>query len=159
MTTTTPTAPGAVVHSTFVVERTLDHPVARVWQAFADPAQKNAWFGTSEAWTTIEDTDDFRVGGTAVSEGEFHGGPVSRYVATYTDLVDQQRIVLTYDMWVDGAHLSTSIATYELAPVGDARTALRYTEQGAHLDGLDTPGQREQGMRGIFDTLAAYLAG
>ncbi|MBD7919290.1 SRPBCC family protein [Cellulomonas sp. Sa3CUA2] len=149
----------STVHSTFVVERTFDAPVDRVWEAFADPAQKHEWFGTSDDWTTVEDTDDFRVGGTAVSEGEFHGGPVSRYVATYTDLVEQQRIVLTYDMWLDGAHISTSLATYELASEGEARTSLRYTEQGTHLDGLDDPAGREEGMRGIFDTLAAYLAG
>lgn len=149
----------SVAHSSFVVERALDAPVARVWQAFADPVQKHEWFGTSDDWTTVEDTDDFRVGGTAVSEGEFHGGPVSRYVATYTDLVDEERIVLTYDMWLDGAHISTSLATYELAADGDGRTSLRYTEQGVHLDGLDSATQREEGMRGVVDTLAAYLAG
>jgi len=154
-----PAPTGSVVHSTFVVERAFDHPLARVWQAFADPAQKHAWFGTSDDWTTVEDTDDFRVGGEAVSEGEFHGGPVSRYVARYTDVVEQQRFVLTYDMWIDGTHISTSVATYELAADGPDRTTLRYTEQGTHLDGLDDPAQREEGMRGIFDTLAAYLAG
>ncbi|ADG73774.1 Activator of Hsp90 ATPase 1 family protein [Cellulomonas flavigena DSM 20109] len=152
-------APRSVVHSTFVVERAFDVPVARVWQAFADPVQKHEWFGTSDAWDTLEDTDDFRVGGTAVSEGEFHGGPLSRYVATYTDIVDEQRVVLTYDMWLDGVHISTSVATYELTADGPDRTSLRYTEQGTHLDGLDDPAGREQGMRGIFDTLAAYLAG
>ncbi|GIG38681.1 SRPBCC domain-containing protein [Cellulomonas phragmiteti] len=155
----TTATPRSVVHATFVVERTLDAPVARVWQAFADPAQKHEWFGTSEQWRTVEDTDDLRVGGTAVSEGEFHGGPVSRYVATYTDVVDEQRIVLTYDMWLDGTHISTSLATYELTPDGETRTSLRYTEQAAHLDGLDDPAGRKEGMRGVVDTLAAYLAG
>lgn len=155
----TTTSSGSVVHSTFVIERTFDAPLARVWQAFADPAQKHEWFGTSDDWTTVEDTDDFRVGGLAVSEGEFHGGPVSRYEARYTDIVDEQRIVLTYDMWLDGAHISTSVATYELAADGPDATTLRFTEQGTHVDGLDSPASREEGTRGIFDTLAAYLAG
>ncbi|WP_136518694.1 SRPBCC domain-containing protein [Cellulomonas telluris] len=158
MTGTTPTQARSVAHSTFVIERTFDAPVARVWQAFADPEQKHAWFGTSDDWTTTEDTDDFRVGGTAVSEGEFHGGPVSRYVATYTDVVEHERFVLTYDMWLDGAHISTSVATYELAADGD-RTHLRYTEQGVHLDGHDSAEQREEGTRGIFDALAVHLGG
>ena len=30
---------------------------------------------------------------------------------TYTDIVELQRIVFTYDMWIDGQHLSTSITT------------------------------------------------
>lgn len=157
--TSTTAVPRSAVHATFVIERTFDAPLARVWQAFADPAQKHEWFGTSDDWTTVEDTDEFRVGGTAVSEGEFHGGPVSRYVATYTDIVDEQRIVLTYDMWLDGTHVSTSLSTYELAADGEDRTTLRYTEQGVHLDGVDSPAGREEGTRGIFDTLAAYLGG
>jgi len=156
---TTTTAPRSVIHADFLIERTFDAPLARVWQAFADSTQKHEWFGTSDDWTTVEDTDDFRVGGTAVSEGAFHGGPVSRYVATYTDIVEEQRIVLTYDMWLDGRHVSTSLSTYELTADGDERTALRYTEQGVHLDGIDSPAGREEGTRGIFDVLAAYLAG
>ena len=155
---TSTTTPRTAVHATFVVERELDAPVARVWQAFADPVQKHEWFGTSDDWTTLEDSDDFRVGGTAVSEGDFHDGPVSRYVATYTDIVEHERIVLTYDMWLDGRHVSTSLSTYELTPAGEDRTALRYTEQGVHLDGIDDPAGREEGTRGVFDTLARYLA-
>ena len=156
---TSTTTPRTAAHVTFVVERELDAPVARVWQAIADPVQKHEWFGTSEDRTTLEDSDDFRVGGTAVSEGDFHDGPVSRYVATYTDIVEHERIVLTYDMWLDGRHVSTSLSTYELAPAGEGRTALRYTEQGVHLDGIDSPAGREEGTRGVFDTLAAYLGG
>lgn len=156
MTGTTQTR--SVAHATFVVERTLDAPVARVWQAFADLEQKRAWFGAGDGWAKTEESDDFRVGGTAVDEGAFHGGPVSRYVATYTDVVEHERFVLTYDMWLDGAHISTSVATYELEAEGD-RTHLRYTEQGVHLDGHDTAEQREQGTRGIFDALAAHLGG
>jgi uncharacterized protein YndB with AHSA1/START domain len=145
-------------HSTFVIERAFDAPVARVWRAFADPAEKRAWFGTGEGWAKTVESDDFRVGGTAVDEGAFHGGPVSRYVATYTDVVEHERFVLTYDMWLDGAHISTSLATYELEADGD-RTLLRYTEQGVHLDGLDSAAQREEGTRGVFDALAVHLGG
>lgn len=156
MSTTTGTR--SVAHSTFVIERTFDAPVARVWQAFADPAQKHAWFGAGEGWTKTEESDDFRVGGTAVDEGRFHDGPVSRYVATYTDVVEHERFVLAYDMWLDGAHISTSVGTYELAPDGD-RTQLRYTEQGVHLDGHDTAEGREEGTRLLFDALAVHLGG
>ena len=56
---------------------------------------------------------DFRVGGRDVAEGTFHDGPVSRYEATYTDIVEHARIVTTYDMWIDGVHMSTSVASLE----------------------------------------------
>ena len=41
----------------------------------------------------------------------------------------------------------------------DAGTRLTYTEQGAYLDGLDTPEQREEGTAQLLDALGASLDG
>ena len=38
-------------------------------------------------------------------------------------------------------------------------TRMVYTEQGAFLDGHDTPAQREHGTRELLDNLAAELEG
>ena len=55
------------------------------------------------------------------------------------------------------ARISASVATVELTP--DSRgTRMVYTEQGAFLDGHDTPAQREHGTRELLDNLAAELA-
>lgn len=54
---------------------------------------------------------DFRVGGLDVAEGTSQDGPVSRYEATYTDVVEHVRIVTAYDMRLDGVHMSTSVAS------------------------------------------------
>jgi uncharacterized protein YndB with AHSA1/START domain len=70
-------------------------------------------------------------------------------LATYTDIVELQRIVFTYDMWVDERHLSTSLTTIALEPEGD-QTRLTYTEQGVHFDGLDSVEGREEGTRGLL---------
>ena len=45
-------------------------------------------------------------------------------------------------MKIDGARISVSLATVTIEPA-DGGAELTYTEQGAHLDGLDTPAQRE----------------
>jgi uncharacterized protein YndB with AHSA1/START domain len=71
--------------------------------------------------------------------------------------VDLRRIVFTYDMWIDGQHLSTSLTTIALERDGD-QTRLSYTEQGVHFDGLDSAEGREAGTRGILDQLGSYLA-
>lgn len=34
----------STVHTTFTIERRLDHPTARVFRAFADQQAKAAWF-------------------------------------------------------------------------------------------------------------------
>jgi hypothetical protein len=61
-------------------------------------------------------------------------------------------------MWVDGRHMSTSIATITLEPEGDG-TRLTFTEQAVHLDGLDTVEGREEGTRGLLEALGAYVTG
>jgi hypothetical protein len=60
-------------------------------------------------------------------------------------------------MHLDENRISVSLGTVELKPEGEG-TRLTYTEQGAFLDGLDTPEQRQQGTGGLLDALGAELA-
>lgn len=156
-TTNTPDATAhSVAHASFTVTRDIPVPPARVFAAFADPAQKAAWFGDPENFATDERSFDFRAGGREVEDGQWHGGPRSRFEATYTDIVENERIVYTYDMWIDGQHISTSLAALEFEAI-DGGTRYTQTEHGAHLDGFDDGAMREQGTRQIVETLAAYL--
>ena len=152
------TATSTVAHATFVVDRTFDAPLDRVWDAFAVPEQHAQWFGSDPGFDETEASEEFRVGGQAVQDGRWHDGPTSRYVATYTDIVDRVRIVSTYDMWVSGEHLSTSLTTTEFSAVEGGGTRITYTEQGVFLDSTEDGSQREAGFQGIFDVLARYLA-
>jgi uncharacterized protein YndB with AHSA1/START domain len=128
-----------LAHAGFTLTRDYPAPVERVWDAFADEAQKLAWWGAGDAVEPGEWAFDFRVGGRDVAEGRFHNGPVSRYEATYTDIVEHHRIVTTYDMWLDGVHMSTSVASLEFEPFW--------------ADGKD----REQGTLGLLEALGNYL--
>src|SRR5919198_6226755 len=143
-------------HATFVLERSYPVTVEAVWHALSDNAAREQWFSGGPEFDVHDKSHDFRVGGQAVEEGQWHGGPRSRFEATYTDIVEHQRIVFTYDMWADERHMSTSITTIVLEPVSDG-TRLTYTEQGVHFDGLDTVEGREAGTRGLLDNLAAVL--
>lgn len=149
-------------HATFVLERDYPVPVERVWEAFADPEVKAKWFG-SDDFVEVERTDDFRVGGVSTDDGR-HGidGPLSQFRATYTDIVEHQRIVYTYDMWLDGVHASTSITTILFEP-NDRGTRLSFTEQGVHLDGVHGPGPdaaagREEGTGQLLEGIARLFA-
>jgi uncharacterized protein YndB with AHSA1/START domain len=146
----------SVAHASFSIERDLPVPPARAFLAFSDPAEKAAWFG-GDGWETTEAALDFRVGGREVDEGVFHGQTVSRFEAVYTDIVENERIVLAYDMWIDGTHISTSVASYEFLPTADG-TRYVHTEHGIHLDGFDDGSMREEGTRGILDQLVAHLS-
>lgn len=144
------------IHATFVVERTYPVPAEAVWHALSDSDARDQWFTAGPVFEMAEKSHEFRVGGHGNEEGQWHGGPRSRFRSTYTDIIDLQRIVFTYDMWVDGQHMSTSLTTIVLEHTG-GHTRLTYTEQGVHFDGLDNPEGREEGTSGLLDQLGTYL--
>lgn len=148
----------SVTHATFAIERTYPASPARVFGAFADPAQKARWFNGPEEWGPDEHEVDFRVGGHEWSSGGPKGGPVHTFNATYQDIVPDQRIVYSYDMHLDEVRISVSLATIELKPAGGG-TRLVLTEQGAYLDGWDNVGDRQRGTEDLVDALGRYLAG
>ena len=151
------TAERRLARAGFTLSRDYPVPVDRVWAAFAEEDQKLDWFGQGDTYESGEWAFDFRVGGRDVAEGRFHDGPVSRYVATYTDIVEHVRIVTTYDMWIDGVHISTSVASYEFEATA-AGTRLTHGEHGIHLDGFDLDGRmREDGSALLLDALGRSL--
>ena len=145
-------------HATFVIERSYDAPIEAVWQALSDNDARAVWFGGGSDFEEEERSHDFRVDGKGIESGKWRNGPKSRFVSTYTDIVDKERIVYTYDMWVDDRHMSTSLTTIVLEREGDG-TFMTFTEQAVHLDGLDTVEGREEGTRGLLDALGAYVTG
>jgi uncharacterized protein YndB with AHSA1/START domain len=150
-------------HATFAIERTYNAPPARVWRAWADPQQKQQWFGPRELKKPDHELD-FRVGGRERMTVRTPEGALYTFSSLYQDIVEGERFVHTYEMYRDEQRISVSVATVELAPAsspqGDgAGTKLTLTEQGVFLDGLDTPAEREHGTRELLDTLAQALSG
>jgi uncharacterized protein YndB with AHSA1/START domain len=142
----------------FTLTRAYPAPVERVWDAFAEEDQKLGWWGAGDAIEPGEWSFDFRVGGRDIAEGKFHNGPVTRDEATYTDIVEHVRIVTTYDMWLDGVHMSTSVASLELEPI-DEGTRFTHVEHGVFFDRFWADGpNREEGSRGLLESLGSYLA-
>jgi uncharacterized protein YndB with AHSA1/START domain len=144
------------IHATFVIERTYAVAPARVWSAWADPEQKRQWFGPQELAGGHE--LDFRVGGSERLTVRMPDGPAYTFASRFNDLVEPRRIVHTYDMYKDDLRMSVSVATIELEGV-EGGTKLTFTEQGAFLDGLDTPAAREHGTRELLDALERALGG
>ena len=150
--------PSTVAHDTFVIERTYDIPIGQVFRAWADPVLKARWFAGSADALGAGYELDFRVGGLEVNRGGPPGGPVYTYESEFRDIVPEQRIVYTYQMFADEARISVSVATVQFRSQ-EASTHLVLTEQGVFLDGHDTVAQREEGTRSLLDSLAAILNG
>ena len=145
-----------VAHETFVIERIYDVPVAQTFRAWADPLLKARWFaGSAEALGAGYELD-FRVGGREVNRGGPPGGPVYTYESELRDIIPEQRIVYTYEMYADDVRISVSVATIEFSG-GEEMTRLVLTEQGVFLDGHDTAASREEGTRSLLESLATSL--
>jgi uncharacterized protein YndB with AHSA1/START domain len=147
-----------VAHDTFVIERIYPVPVADTFRAWADPVLKARWFAGSADALGAGYELDFRVGGRELNRGGPPGGPVYRFESEFRDIVPEQRIVYTNEMYADENRISVSVATVEFRSQEGA-TRLVLTEQGAYLDGHDTAAQREEGTRSLLESLAVMLNG
>jgi uncharacterized protein YndB with AHSA1/START domain len=152
----------AVVHSTFVIERSYSATPARIFAAFADPVKKRRWFAEGEGFEVDKFEMDFRVGGMERARFRFKPGtPIEQGTAGandtyYLDIVPNHRIVVAYTMTVGDKRISASLATTEIFPAGQASKVI-YTEQAAFFAGADGPKVREAGWQHLLDRLVAEV--
>jgi uncharacterized protein YndB with AHSA1/START domain len=153
----------SVVHDTFIIERTYPAEPARVFAAFSTAEAKNTWGDTGDLGEAQGEAGlaefDFRPGGRERS-GFVYQGTEYRYDALYYDIVADQRIVYSYEMYASQERISVSVATVEFAGDGDGKTTLTWTEQGTYLDGFDgpqAPRLREEGITEMLGNLTGYL--
>ncbi len=142
----------SIAHGTFVVERHYPASPARVFRAWADPDIKKRWFGDGSRSQVFE----FREGGREYSEGTV-GSDLFTFDVLYQDIVENHRIIYSYQMSMGGRRLSVSVAAIELVAVENG-TRMVVTEHGCFLDGLDNVEQRRQGTEQLADMLGAELA-
>jgi uncharacterized protein YndB with AHSA1/START domain len=147
----------SVAHGVFTVERTYDAAPARVFAAWADPKIKGKWYGDPNK-ESVADVFEFRVGGRELRTGEVESGQTYSLDSRYYDIVENERIVHAYEVIINGARTSVSVATVEFKPQGKG-TQLIVTEQGAFLDGIENPDERIGGTEFVLDRLRDVLAG
>ena len=153
----------SVIHDTFSIVRAYPATLTRVFAAFASQEAKQIWGDDSDLNAAdapaAQTKFDFRIGGRE-QFGFVYQGRTYRYDAQYYDIVPDQRIIYSYEMYADDARISVSVATIEFVEFGDG-TTLTWTEQGAYLDGIDGPAAsqlRREGTAGMLDGLEKYLA-
>ena len=153
----------SVIHNTFSIERTYPAVPSRVFAAFSSKQAKDAWGDDPDTGSAPGEAAlgefDFRPGGSE-RFGFAYDGKTYRYDALYYDIVPDQRIVYSYEMYADGVRISVSVATIEFAKSGEG-TVLTWTEQGAYLDSIDgpqAPELRKGGTQEMLDGLTRYLA-
>ncbi len=153
-----------ITHASFTVERTFAHSPEPVFRAFAEPDMKKRWLRQSDDPSTHHALD-FRVDGREASVSklgndeslppDIRGAAISNETV-YHDISENERIVFSYRMAINGVTMSISLATVEITPhAGGSRVT--YTEQGAFLPNADGPEMRKAGWDNLLDQLAAEL--
>jgi len=141
----------STIYADFTVEKTFKAPVSRVYQMFADKPSKERWF-RAPGDVKVDHTMDFRVGGSEFNSGQFSDGQVHTFKAYYYDIVPNERIVYSYDMYLDDKRISVSLTTLEFSQE-DQTTKLVLHEAGVFLYGYDQPSNREQGSQELLKAL------
>ncbi len=146
-------------NATFVIERTLAATPARVFAAYATLEARSAWFRAPSEIETLNRDFDFRVGGRERFHARWPNGMTTDFQAVFHDIVENERIILVYDMFHNADKLSVSLQTLELRPEGDG-TRLIHTEQGSYLvGGAEAVASREHGTTWHIDNLVAVMEG
>ncbi|AYG02863.1 SRPBCC domain-containing protein [Gryllotalpicola protaetiae] len=143
----------------FAIERTVPASPARVFACFADDTEKRAWFTGPDGFVEkAPRTFDFRVGGDEFNSVGTPDGPAHVFRAHYYDIVENERIVYAYEMYDGETRSSVSVATIEIAPVGD-ETKLTITESGVFFGDPAEADGRRHGTILLVNVIVAYLAG
>lgn len=146
----------SVEHETIVIERDFKAAPARVFAAWASPKARAQWAVPNEQWESVEQGNDFRVGGREVSRFGPKGDARYKAETNYLDIVPDRRIIMAGTMFDADQPISCSLATVEFLSAGRG-TRMLYTEQAAFLDGRDSAATRRQGWKINLDKLAAYV--
>jgi len=147
-----------VKHASFTLERFYDATPARVFAAWSNPESKRRWYFCDDRWVLTEHTFQFEVGGRERMQVRPPDGAIHAFDGLYQDIVPDRRIIYSYDMHVGSDRISVSLASIEFWPERGG-TRLVFTEQGAFLDGLASPEEREEGTAVGLDHLGAWLRG
>lgn len=151
-----------IVHNTFTVERSYPTTPERLFTAFAEAAEKVAWYAAGDLRAVEEYSLDFRVGGAErlrarLKPGTPFPGAALFYDNRFEDIVANERIVMTSTMTFMDKRVSSSLETFEFHETNEG-TNLVFTHQAAFFPGSDGPERREAGWRTLLDRLGAELA-
>lgn len=132
------------------IERIVNAPRARVWQAYADPALVAQWWGRGHR-LDIERMEFQRGGRWRYVEHTPHG--VFGFEGRYREVTAPERFVRSFE-W-DGMPAHVAIEHVSLTDLGDGRTRVNIVMQ------MHTPEERDgflqSGMQGGMDAAFAAL--
>ena len=103
----------------FVIERTYNAPIHKVWQAITDKDKMKEWYFTLEEFKP-EVGFEFRFTGGSEEKQYLH-------ICRITEVIPQKKLTHT---WQYEGYPGESFLTFELFAEGDNKTKLKLTHEG-----------------------------
>jgi len=150
-----------VLHGSFTVTRDIDAPLPRVWDAYSVEKSRAAW--RQIPGPDSELALDFRVGGWERLTGSSVATGTAEVIASHAlflDIVEEERIVSSHEVLLDGVRRWVSLISIAFEPIGSG-TRITHTEQYAMLVWTDDGAHNKAHLRGSvqlsFNGLAALV--
>jgi uncharacterized protein YndB with AHSA1/START domain len=146
-----------IFHETLAFERSFDAPPARLFEAYADPRQREAWSAPNPETVIVIDETDLRTGGRETARCGSTDNLNWTMRVTYHRVEDGRLITFTEELW-DGAKLLTvALITFEFRTRSDAGTLLTLTDQVTSFVGEGGVAGHREGYTKALENLAASL--
>lgn len=141
-------------HESFTITRTYEKCRAHVWSAWSDRNKKWRWLRGDTA-VPPEFVFDFRVGG---EERSTFTSPMGKHEnhTVFFDIKDEEHIVYSYSMAMNGRVHSVSVATVTFTDAGGG-TTMTYVEQITLIGPSDGAEGRQHGWSALFDQIEPLL--
>jgi len=143
-------------HGTVVVEHVIDAPVSRVYAAFANSKEREAWGAPSDSTAYYYEEADFRVGGRDIARCGAKSDPRFIVEARYVDITHERRVVWTETIREADHALAANVTTLELISEGN-RTRLTVTVQVTSFVGEDMISNTKSGHTGSLASMALHI--
>ena len=138
--------------TTIRIEKTLDAPIERVFDAWLDPKGIAVWMCPAEGTRVPDPKLDARVGGQFDFSMDV-GGELLPHVGEYT-VIDRPR-VLEFTWKSPGTHQLDTRVTLEFSSPADGKTLLRLTHR--LLPNTEASQMHQAGWQRIVDCLAKEI--
>jgi uncharacterized protein YndB with AHSA1/START domain len=138
------------------VEREFDAPLERVFATYLDPELIPQWWGPRDTTTTV-DRMDVRPGGDWRFEVRTGDGDETAFRGTYREIVENEKIVQTFEWEGMPGHVSVETATFEDLGGRTRVTTSSIFDTPEDRDGMIASGM-EKGMAETYARLDEVLA-
>lgn len=146
-----------ILHETLVFERAFKASPARLFQAYTDPRQREAWSAPTADTAFVIDETDVRTGGRETARCGAPGALNWTMKVVYHRVTEDRQITFTEELWDGDEVLTVALITFDLTPADAGGTHLKLTDQITSFVGNGGVVGHREGYTQALENLAGSL--